>query len=117
MQHGRILFNGSVWIGAAECAVSLKDRLRGLLGRASLGPDAALLIERCGTVHTVGMRFALDLVFLDRAGRVLRVVRGVRPGRLWVGGGWRAARTLELEAGCLDLTVLRVGDTLEWKEG
>ena len=117
MQRGRVQVNGKAWIGEVERAVALKDRLRGLLGRASLGPDAALLIERCGAVHTVGMRFALDLVFLDRGWRVVRVVRGVRPGRLWVGGGWRAARTLELEAGCLDLTDLRVGETLEWREG
>jgi len=116
MRHGRIQVNGTVWIQKAERAVSLKDRLRGLLGRTSLGPDAALLIERCGAVHTVGMRFALDLVFLDHAGRVLRVIRGVRPGRLWVGGGWRAARTLELEAGCLDVGQLRCGDVLTWSE-
>jgi uncharacterized membrane protein (UPF0127 family) len=92
------------------------DRLRGLLGRSSLGRGAGLLIERCGSVHTVGMRFALDLVFLDRAWRVVRVVRKVRPGRLMVWGGWRAARVLESEAGCLDLGEMKVGDTLQWAE-
>ena len=46
----------------------------------------ALLIERCGSVHTVGMRFALDLVFLDRGWRVVRVARNVGPGRWMVWG-------------------------------
>jgi uncharacterized protein YjbJ (UPF0337 family)/uncharacterized membrane protein (UPF0127 family) len=55
-----------------------------LLGLALLDSDrvgAGLLIPRCRCVHTFGMRFALDLVFLDTAYRPLREVRGVRPFR------------------------------------
>ncbi len=116
MRCGQVTHSGQVWVRRVERAFSLWERLRGLLGRASLGPDAALLIERCGSVHTVCMRFAIDLVFLDRAWRIVRVVRNVRPGRLMVCGGLRAVRTLESEAGCLDFTMLQPGDTLEWKE-
>jgi uncharacterized protein len=56
-----------------------------LLGLALLHPDCAspgLLIPRCASVHTFGMRFALDVVFLDRSGRALREVRGVPPWRV-----------------------------------
>ena len=116
MRRGQITRGGKVWIENVERAVSLWERLRGLLGRTSLGPDAALLIERCGSVHTVGMRFALDLVFLDRAWRIVSVARNVRPGRLLVGGGLRAVRTLEAEAGYLDFSGVQTGDMLEWKE-
>jgi hypothetical protein len=111
-----MMCGGQVLAEKAERAETFVDRLRGLLGRASLGPDAALLIERCGAIHTLGMRFALDAVFLDRSWRVTRVVRNVRPGRLMVCGGWRAARVLESEAGCLDVSALRVGDQLAWEE-
>ncbi len=114
MDRGRLFREGSLWIGRVERAAAWPDRLRGLLGRDALGPDAALLIERCGAVHTVGMRFALDLVFLDRAWRVTRVVRDVPPGRLMVWGGWRAARVLETAAGRVDLACLKQGATLEW---
>ena len=116
MRCGQVTHGRSVLAKRTERAVSLWERLRGLLGRVSLGPDAALLIERCGSVHTVGMRFAIDLVFLDRAWRIVRIVRNVRPGRLMVCGGLRAVRTLESEAGCLDFTRLQPGDTLGWEE-
>ena len=115
MTEGRIFRDGVVWVRKAERAASFLERMRGLLGRAGLGSSAALLIERCGAVHTVGMRFALDLVFLDRAWRVVRVVRGVRPGRLMVWGGWRASRVLESEAGRLDLEVLGPGQILTFE--
>jgi len=55
-----------------------------LLGLAHLDPEAAgagLLLPRCRAVHTFGMRFRLDLVFLDGAGRPLLVRRGVPAGR------------------------------------
>lgn len=117
MREGRIIRDGQVLVERAERASSLVDRLRGLLGRSSLGPGSALLIERCGSVHTVGMRFAIDLAFLDRTCRVVRVIRNVRPGRLMVCGGWRAARVLESETGCLDSSAIQVGDELLWEEG
>ncbi len=112
MKLGQVLRGGALWAERVERAVTLRERLRGLLGRPSLGPGAALLIERCGSIHTVGMRFAIDVVFLDRGWRVTRVVRQVRPGRWMVWGGWRAVRVLESEAGCLDVGGVRVGDTL-----
>lgn len=114
MFFGRIVCGERVWAQRAERAVSAGERLRGLLGRPSLGADAALVIERCGAVHTVGMRFSIDVVFLDRAWRVVRVVRNVRPGRPIVWGGWRAVRTVEAEAGCLDVAALDAGDVLAW---
>jgi len=70
-----------------------------LLGLAQLDRRLAgtgLLIPRCSSVHTFGMRFALDLVFLDRDGRPCSVRRAVAPRRL----AWdrRASAVLELPA-------------------
>ena len=58
-------------------AQGLRARLLGLafLRRERAGPG--LLIPRCGSIHTFGMRFALDVVFLDDEGRALRELRGV----------------------------------------
>jgi uncharacterized protein len=55
-----------------------------------------LLIPNCRSVHTFGMLFRLDLYFLDGNGRVIRAVRGVRPGR--VVGCRAAAAVLEVPA-------------------
>jgi len=62
-------------------AAGFRSRLLGLafLDRERAGPG--LLIPRCAAVHTFGMRFPLDLHFLDRDGRPLRTVRGVPPRR------------------------------------
>ncbi len=67
-----------------EVPVAAGRRSR-LLGLAHLDRDeagAGLLIPRCASVHTFGMRFPLDLVFLDREGRPLSRRRGVSPRRL-----------------------------------
>ena len=116
MNRGTLSREGVLWISHVERATAWFGRLRGLLGRDALGPDVAMLIEHCSAIHTLGMRFAIDLVFLDRAWRVTRVVRNVRSGRLSVWGGWRAVRVLETEAGCVDISDLRRGDALEWRE-
>ena len=75
-------------------ASTLRSRLLGLsgLGREDAGPG--LLIPRCSSVHTFGMRFALDLVFIDRAGRPRSVRREVPPGRIAFDS--RASAVLEL---------------------
>jgi uncharacterized protein len=68
--------------------VPVADRpLSRLLGLALLGPDRAgegLLLPRCRAIHTIGMRFPLDVVFLDDGGRELRRHSGIGP--------WRAVR-------------------------
>ena len=67
-------------------AVSLRARLLGLalLARGALPPGHALLIADCRSVHTFGMRFPIDVMFLDERGRALRVVRGVKRRRVLV---------------------------------
>jgi uncharacterized membrane protein (UPF0127 family) len=82
-----------------EILVARSRRLR-LLGLALRGrppPARALLIPRCRSVHTLGMRFALDLVWLDRHGRVLGIDESVPPWR--VRSRRDAAAVLEVPAG------------------
>lgn len=57
-------------------------RLRGLAAIDDLSPGSALLIPRCRSVHTLGMRFALDLVFVDGGGRPVRLIQDLRPRRI-----------------------------------
>jgi uncharacterized protein len=78
-------------------AVGLRSRLLGLayLDRSEAAPG--LLIPRCASVHTFGMRFALDLVFLDEQGAPVAVRRDVPPRRLASHRG--AAAVLEIPSG------------------
>ncbi|OGA24064.1 MAG: hypothetical protein A3I02_14760 [Betaproteobacteria bacterium RIFCSPLOWO2_02_FULL_67_26] len=89
-------------------------RMRGLLGRPPLGAGEGMLLEPCGAVHTFGMRYALDLVFLDRGGRVAKLARGVGPWR--VAGSGSAHATLELADGAAAACGLKVGDVIDWRE-
>ncbi len=114
MKTGSLWLDDAVWIGSVRMASSLFTRMRGLLGCRGLGPGAGLLIESCGAVHTVGMRFALDLVFLDAQWRVVTCVSGVHPGRWCVPGGRRARRVVEVEAGWLDLSRATTGAQARW---
>ena len=87
--------------------------MRGLLGRAGLDADRALWLEPCNAVHTFGMRFAIDVVWIDRRGRVLSIHRNVGRARMLV--NWRARVALEMSAHAARALHLEVGDTLEWR--
>jgi len=79
-----------------ELAVSRGERRRGLLGRHGLDASAALMLAPCAAVHTAFMRFPLDVVFVDRTGRVRKIVRGLGPWRMSASLGAYAA--IELAA-------------------
>jgi uncharacterized membrane protein (UPF0127 family) len=93
-----------------ECAFDSRTRNRGLLGRDGLADDAALILAPCNSVHTWYMRFAIDIVFVARDGRVVKIRRGVRPWRIAI--GWRAFATIEGAAGMAARCGLQVGDRL-----
>ncbi len=82
---------------ACELAESAPARMRGLLGRDGLEPGHGVLLRPASSVHTAFMRFPIDVVFLDRELRVLKVSRNVPP---WRARSCRRARAvLELAAG------------------
>ena len=102
------LLRGDEDLAAVEVAGAMGERTRGLLGRD--GVDGALWIEPCRSVHSLGMRFDLDVAFLDRDGVVLRTCRLPRSRMTRV--VWRARTVLEAEAGAFTRWGLAVGDRL-----
>lgn len=97
-----------------ERADRFLERLFGLLGRRSLAADHALWIAPCGSVHTVGMRFPIDVVFVSRDGHVLRIVAAMRPGRFAICRGARSV--VELAAGTAGRLALAPGQPLLWSD-
>ncbi len=85
----------------------------GLLGERELLPGDGLLIVPSQGVHTVGMRFAIDVVFLDGEWNVIAIRRHMRPFRM-TRVFWKAAGVLELRSGIIDSSNTLVGDTLEF---
>jgi uncharacterized membrane protein (UPF0127 family) len=92
------------------------SRFWGLMGRKRLEPGRGLLIRPCRSIHMFFMRFPIDAVFLDREGRVVRVVQGVKPWRLAFGGKG-AHEVLELNAGAAGEAKVEPGDEIAFLEG
>ncbi len=85
------------------------SRFRGLMLRPALAAGEGLLLERCNAVHTHFMRFAIDVLFLDAAGKVVGAVPAMAPWR--IGRPYRGARSvLELPAGTIRATQTATGD-------
>ena len=95
-------------IGVAETSLS---RLVGLLGKRSLEPGTGLLIFPSQAIHTVAMRFPIDVVFVDRHWRVIYLRPSMVPYRL-TGIHWRARCVIELPPGVIEQTSTAVGDQL-----
>ena len=88
------------------------ERMRGLLGRRELNKDEGLLISPCNSVHTFFMRYAIDVIFLDRENVVVKVVHGMKPYRLAMAVG--SSSVLETRAGVASLAGIQPGDSLIW---
>ena len=99
-------------LAVLEVADSRRARRRGLLGRDRI--EGALLIRRCSSVHTLGMRFPIDVAFLDRQMKVVDVVSAMGRHRLGRPRP-RAKCVIEAEAGAFERWRLAVGDQLEVK--
>lgn len=105
-----LLRDGSV-VAALEVADTRTARRKGLLRRD--GIEGALLLKPARSVHTIGMRFALDVAFCDESMIVLEV-RTMAPNRVSP-IRWRARCVIEAEAGKFDRWNLRPGQQLEVK--
>jgi len=105
---------GRVVASAVELAETSETRRRGLLGRDSLDPSAALIIAPCSAIHTFFMRFVIDVVFVDHDGRVLKTVSDLKPWR--IAASPRAYAVVELNAGAIRRSELAVGDRVSLHE-
>lgn len=101
---------GTVLATNAEIADTPSKRSKGLLGRKTLASGEALWIIPCESVHTFWMQFAIDLVYLDRRHRVVKIRTDVPPWRL--SACLRAHSIIELPAGALRDTETSPGDQL-----
>jgi len=94
-----------------EVADRGERRRKGLLGRTGLAAGEGLWIVPCEAVHTFGMQFPIDLVYLDRKSRVVKTRTHVRPGRL--SACLSAHSVVELPSGTVLRTSTEAGDVLE----
>ena len=99
-------------LASADTAATRRERRKGLLGRDGL--EGAMVIAPCRWVHTIGMRFPIDVAFLDADGLVIRTVQMPRH-RLGM-PVVRARSVIEAEAGAFARWGVHVGDVIELRE-
>src|SRR5215470_5875710 len=86
---------------AIEVAQTAVQRVKGLLGRECLEDGQGLLFKKCSSLHTFFMSFPIDIVFMDKHQKVLKMSRGVKPYKL-VAAPLRAHYALELPVGAIE---------------
>ena len=96
-------------IGIADTSLR---RMVGLLGKRSLEPGSGLFIVPSQAIHTIGMAFPIDVVFVDRKHRVVGVRECVRPFRM-TRVFWRALGVIELPPGTIRDSRTQLGDQLK----
>ena len=102
--------NSALVASVVEPALERTARNRGLLGRDGLAEGHALILAPCNSIHTFFMRFAIDVAFVDRDGKVLRTKTSVPPWRLAF--TLRAFAVVELAGGELSRARIQRGDRL-----
>lgn len=104
------LSTGDVVATDVTVAADRTTRRRGLLGRDYLSANAAFVLVPCFAIHTWGMRFPIDLLFVDATGRVIKACERVPGRRMAAALGGHAV--VELAAGRIAATGTRTGDKL-----
>ena len=96
----------------AGLADSFFLRLKGLLGKKGLPPGEGLVIKPCNAVHTLGMKFPIDVAFVNKENRICHIIEGMPPSR--VGKSVKGAYyVIEGKPGLFSETCTEVGDLVE----
>ncbi len=92
-------------------AISFWQRSKGLLGTSALAAEEALWIRRCNSIHTIGMNYAIDVIYLNKNLQVVAIKENIAPFRL-TAPVWRASSVVELAAGQIARLKISVGEVL-----
>jgi len=106
---------GTVVGETIEVAASATQKVKGLLGRECLEDGQGLLFKGAGSLHTLFMRFPIDVIYTDKHGKVVKLARAVRPFKL-IAAPLRCHYALELPAGAILASKTQVGDHLRFEE-
>lgn len=112
MQTKTFQVEGAETTLTVHLATTFWQRFCGLMLRRPLPSATALLIAPCNSIHMCFMRFAIDAVYLDKQGKILKITRHLRP---WLGlsACWHAHSVLEMIAGQADALGLKVGQVFQ----
>ena len=102
----------AILVERGTIAANIWTRMRGLLGHPPLGAGEGLLLKGEKAIHSIGMTFAIDALFLDQSGRVIYLMPSMPPMRASP-MIWQSQDVLELPAGKITETGTALGDEIE----
>ena len=105
------LTKGSVVARELRIARNFIERFRGLIGSKPLADGDGFLIPHCQGIHTFGMSYDIDVIYLDRDGRILAVYEALKPNR-FAKVYFQSRFVLELPMGAIERSRSNIGDTL-----
>lgn len=88
------------------------ERMQGLIGKPQLAPNQGLMLSSCNSVHTFGMKYDLDVIFLNKNKKIVKLVERLKPMR--VSFCLNAVDTLELNSGVIKSLELNLNDYVYW---
>lgn len=88
------------------------SRFVGLMGRKSMRANQCFIIAPCSSVHTIGMKFSIDVIFVDTNKVIVKMVKELKPFRM--ASANKAKYTIEVAAGMAQQKNLKLGDQLSW---
>lgn len=110
------LSKDNILLDKAYIADNFFTRLKGLLGKDGLDSGEGLIIKPCNSIHTIGMKFPIDVAFLDKDDRVVHIMNNIPSGR-FSPIVKKAKYVIETKAGELALKGLEIGDILQLRQG
>jgi uncharacterized membrane protein (UPF0127 family) len=105
--------NGSEIASSLKITKNFFQRMKGLIGRDSIKEGEALFIKPCKSIHTFGMKFKIDAIFLDKENKVIALKKDLKPNRLspiYL----KASSVIELPSGTIDKAEIKIEDKLKF---
>jgi len=94
-------------------AENFKERLIGLMGRKNI--NFGLIIPQCNSIHTFFMKEEIEVVFLNKKNKVVRIIRNMKPWRM-TRLHFKASKVLELPKNTLTDNFITLGEQVEFSE-
>jgi uncharacterized membrane protein (UPF0127 family) len=93
-------------------ACNFIQRASGLIFRKQLLTNEVFHIKPCNSVHTFGMKYAIDIVYLDKTGVILKIIKNMQRRRInWC---FKAHSVLEFNSNTSDLLAMQIGDVISF---
>ena len=116
MNYG-VLYSGNekkIFLNRVMQTSSVLERMRGLLFREPLDEDEGLIIKKCSAIHTIGMKYPIDVIFLSEDFCIKRIFMNVRPYRFCISPG--SSMVLETVSGIVKKNNILIDMFLSWEK-